>query len=115
MRKVMVLNLGHLATATANQELRRMVPITRDAAHERRQALHLMDQPLLQQELQRAVHRGRRRPVTCRAQAVEQVVSTSRLTGLKDQAQHLPAQISQSDAPALAQRLSALEQLFDAG
>ena len=60
------------------------------AADEGVQPLHLVDQPMLDQEIKRAVYGGRRRAGPTRLQPIQQRISPQRLVGHQDQPQHLP-------------------------
>ena len=114
----MILHLDHPAALAADQELRGMrvalaVGIdgtSRDAADECGQPLHPMDQPLLQQEVERPIHRGRRRTAPRLAQPVQQVVGARRRCGVEDHAEHVPTQFRQVRPAMLADRLRPIEQ-----
>jgi hypothetical protein len=72
------------------------------AADEGVQPLHPVHQPLLLQEVERPVDRGRRGTRPLRAQPVEQRIGADRLDGGEHQAQHLAAQLGELGPPARA-------------
>ena len=86
----LVLQLGGRLAAVADQErhrvLRRARVVAADVGVDRRQ---LVDEAVLEQEIQRAVHRRRRRGVVRGLHLVEQFVGLDRPAGIGDQAQRV--------------------------
>jgi hypothetical protein len=101
----LILDLGHAPTNAADQELRGMLVrwvvgpgnSFLDAADERREALDTMHETLLLKEVKGAIDSRRNRAGAAGAKPIQQVVSAGRACGVKNQSQHLAAQLSQAD------------------
>jgi len=83
-----------------------------NTSDERRQPFDPMDQSLIQQEIQRPVHRRRCRPTSRLPQPVQQFIGARGRRRVEDQPQHMPAQFSQPGAAMLTDSFCPIEQVF---
>lgn len=89
-------------THTTNQEQRAVALARVRAAHKRIEAVDAVHKPLFKQKIQRAVDRGRCRPVAVFGELFQQRVGTDRLMAGPDQFQHPLANRREFDAVARA-------------
>ena len=72
-----------------------------------------VDKALLQQEIERAIDRGRRRPEILGAELVEERVGADRLVARPDEFQHTAAQRREAKVPGGAQFLGRGDRVLD--
>src|SRR5690606_20989692 len=110
-----VFQLDGGVAAAADQELPLVWMFRMAAADEGVERSDAMDQAVLQQEIQRPVHRGRRSAAAILlAQYGQDVIGAQRLVALPDQLQHALAQCGEAHALARAERIGLGQRAADA-
>lgn len=99
-------------TGATNQKMALVLGGRRGAADKRIKHVDAVDQALLQQEVQGAIHRGRCDPAGIGlGQHLHQGIGTERFVVLPDQLQHLQAQIGQTHATPQAELAGGFERI----
>lgn len=103
-----------IAAFGTNQEITGVNAFRMRAANEGIAGGNTVNQPLLQQEVQRTVDRGRCRLVPFRRQAIKEVIGPQRLMTAPDQLQYAPAQGCQAGTAFRTQPVGKGQRVMDA-